>query len=32
MKFVHEPNRIYGIDENGNVLAEITFPRTEPGV
>ena len=32
MKFIHEPNRIYGTDENGNVLAEITFPRTEPGV
>ena len=25
-------NRIYGTDENGKVLAEITFPRTEPGV
>lgn len=32
MKFIHEQNRIYGIDENGKVLAEITFPRTEPGV
>ena len=32
MKYIHEPNRIYGVDENGNVLAEITFPRTEPGV
>ncbi len=32
MKFIHEPNRIYGIDEAGNVLAEITFPRTAPGV
>ena len=32
MKFVHEPNRIYGIDDEGKVLAEITFPRTEPGV
>lgn len=32
MKLIHEPNRIYGIDENGKVLAEITFPRTEPGV
>lgn len=32
MKFIHEPNRIYGEDENGNVIAEITFPRTAPGV
>ena len=32
MKFIHEPNRIYGTDESGNVLAEITFPRTAPGV
>ena len=32
MIFVHEPYRIYGMDENGKVLAEITFPRTEPGV
>lgn len=32
MEFIHEPNRIYGTDENGKVLAEITFPETEPGV
>ena len=32
MKFIHEPNRIYGTDETGNVLAEITFPRTASGV
>lgn len=32
MKFIHEPNRIYGTDENGKVIAEITFPRTAPGV
>ena len=32
MKFIYEHNRIFGTDENGNVLAEITFPRTEPGV
>lgn len=32
MKFIHEPNRIYSTDEAGNVLAEITFPRTAPGV
>lgn len=32
MKIIHETNRIYGIDENGKVLAEITFPKTEPGV
>ena len=32
MKYIHEPNRIYGIDEDGKMLAEITFPQTEPGV
>ena len=32
MEFIHEPNRIYGTDEAGKVIAEITFPQTEPGV
>ena len=32
MEFIHEPNRIYGTDENGKVIAEITFPETESGV
>ena len=32
MEFIHEQNRIYGTDENGKVIAEITFPKTEPGV
>ena len=32
MKYVHEPNRIYGTDETGKVVAEISFPRTAPGV
>ena len=32
MKFIHEPNRNYGNDDDGKELAEITFPRTEPGV
>lgn len=32
MKFIHEPNRIYGTDSSGKVVAEITFPRTAPGV
>ena len=32
MKYIHEPDRIYGTDEDGNILAEITFPRTEPGI
>ncbi len=32
MDFIHEPNRIYGTDENNKVIAEVTFPETEPGV
>ena len=32
MKFIYEPNRIYGTDENNKVIAEVTFPETEPGV
>ena len=32
MEFIHEPNRIYGTDESGKVVAEITFPQTAPGV
>ena len=32
MEFIHEPNRIYGTDENNKVIAEVTFPETEPGV
>lgn len=32
MQFIHESNRIYGTDKNNNVIAEVTFPETEPGV
>jgi len=32
MKYIHESNRIYSTDETGKVIAEITFPRTAPGV
>ena len=32
MKLIYEPYRIYCADENGKVVAEITFPQTEPGV
>ena len=32
MKFTHEPNRLCGTDENNKVIAEVTFPETEPGV
>ena len=32
MKLIHEPGRIYSTDEAGKVVAEITFPRTAPGV
>ena len=26
MEFIHEDNRIYSLDENGGLVAEITFP------
>ena len=32
MKFTHEPNRLCGTDENNKLIAEVTFPETEPGV
>ncbi len=32
MDFKNEENRIYQIDENGNLLCEITFSEVEPGV
>ena len=32
MEFKKETGRIYGEDENGKVIAEVTFPETEPGV
>lgn len=32
MDFQTESNRIYKEDENGKVIAEITFPETEKGV
>lgn len=27
MNFIHENNRIYSSDEQGNILAEVTFPK-----
>ena len=30
--FITEGNRIYMIDDAGAMIAEITFPRTAPGV
>lgn len=32
MEFKHEANRVFYQDENGKLLAEITFPETKPGV
>lgn len=32
MNFITEANRIYYTDENGKVIAEITFPETAEGV
>ncbi|HEX3077753.1 MAG TPA: GNAT family N-acetyltransferase [Lachnospiraceae bacterium] len=33
MEFIKESNRIYGTDENGKVIAEVTFPsRTQDTV
>ncbi|MGN0621344.1 MAG: hypothetical protein ACI4I9_05715 [Porcipelethomonas sp.] len=32
MNFQIEKNRIFKEDENGKVIAEITFPETEKGV
>lgn len=32
MNFQKENNRIYAVNESGQVLAEITFPETDAGV
>lgn len=32
MEFIHEKNRIYMNNEAGEVIAEVTFPETAPGV
>ena len=32
MEFQTESNRIFKEDENGKIIAEITFPETEKGV
>lgn len=32
MEFQTEQNRIFKEDETGKIIAEITFPKTEPGV
>ena len=32
MEFIHERTRIYSTDEKGEVIAEVTFPETSPGV
>lgn len=31
MDFIQEPNRIYQLDNNGKLIAEITFPNITPG-
>ena len=32
MDFIKEPNRIYAKDENGKLIAEVTFPESEEGI
>ncbi len=32
MDFIKEQNRIYAEDENGKVIAEVTFPESEEGI
>ena len=32
MELIHEPNRIYGLNESGNLIAEITFPPCDSDV
>lgn len=32
MEFQKESNRIYSVNEGGNVIAEVTFPESESGV
>ena len=32
MDFQKEENRIYKTDENGKLIAEVTFPETAPAV
>lgn len=31
MEFIEEDNRIYGVDKQGNIIAEITFPKDKDG-
>lgn len=31
MELIHDDARIYGLDENGRLIAEITFPRIASG-
>lgn len=32
MNFIHEPNRIYAVNEANKIIAEVTFPELTPGV
>ena len=32
MELTRETTRIYALDDSGKLIAEITFPMTEPGV
>ena len=32
MEFQFEPTRVYGLDGGGRLVAEITFPCTQPGI
>ncbi|MFR6184392.1 MAG: hypothetical protein ACLUJG_01625 [Lawsonibacter sp.] len=32
MELQFEPTRVYGLDGGGRLVAEITFPCTQPGI
>lgn len=32
MELIHETTRVYALNEDGRLVAEITFPMTAPGV
>lgn len=32
MNFIHEPNRIYAVNDVNKTIAEVTFPELTPGV
>ena len=32
LPLIYEPCRVYGLDEAGKLVAEITFPMVQPGI